>query len=96
MADDLYYAVAKAAAKNVAGRPPGEQRMLVCWTKLGGGNEQVQIKQQLAKNGWDVIDFRDNKPVSSADDGGDQVIRVALAEARENGFAFIIYSRPPL
>jgi len=96
MANDLYYAVAKAAAKDVAGRLPGEQRMLVCWTKLGGGNEQAEIKQQLARNGWDVIDFRDSKPVSSADDSDDRVIRVALDEARQNGFAFVVFSRPPL
>jgi hypothetical protein len=96
MANDLYYAVAKAAAKKVQGRPVGEERMLVCWTKLGGGNEQAQIKQRLAQEGWDVIDFRDSKPVSSDDDAGDAAIRVALAEARKSGFAFIVFSRPPL
>jgi hypothetical protein len=96
MANDLYCSTARAAAKNVTGRPPGEQRVLICWTKLGGGKEQAQIKQQLANNGWDVIEFRDGKPVSSAEDGGDQVIRVVLAEAREKGFAFLVYSRPPL
>jgi hypothetical protein len=68
---------------------------VIAWVKVGGGDEQARIRQQLAQNGWDLVAVGDTKQVSSADDGGDETIRSALTQARESGFAFTVFKNQP-
>jgi hypothetical protein len=42
-----------------------------------------------------VNEIRHSKRVPSEDPGADDAVRVALAQARDDGFAFLVYSKPP-
>jgi hypothetical protein len=93
MSKDLFCLIGSVSPKRSA--LPGITRTVIVWVKLGGGDEQARIRQQLAQNGWDLVAVGDTKQVSSADHGGDENIRAALTQARENGFAFTVFDNRP-